>query len=175
MKLYEINEAILAILDRMGVDPETGEVIEEDGDQSEETWAELSALQMEKNRILEYLAKEVLNTRADQDALKTEEERLKAKRSAKEKREERLMHILDRECDGVKTDLGVATVAYRRSEVLDVQDTNEAIQWLKDHDLERCIKIADPEVRKDEVKRLWKGGKQVPGTALVEKRNCLLK
>lgn len=175
MKLYEINKAILDILDRMGVDPDTGEVIDGDGDKSEETWAELSALQMEKNRILEYLAKEVLNTRADQDALKTEEERLKAKRRVKEKREERLMHILDRECDGVKTDLGVATVAYRRSEVLDVQDTNEAVQWLKDHDLERCIKYIAPEIRKDEVKKLWKGGKQIPGTELVEKRNCSLR
>ena len=55
MKLYEVNLAIEDIFERM-VDPETGEIIGDDA-----LMEELAALQMERGRILEYLAKLVLN------------------------------------------------------------------------------------------------------------------
>ncbi len=111
MKLYEINAEILRLTDAIEFDEETGEIL---GD-ADELFTQIQSLQMEKKSILEYLAKLVLNIRAEAAAAKTEEQRLKARRDRLAKKEDRLMKILDRECAGEKTDLGVATFAYRKT------------------------------------------------------------
>ena len=63
MKLYEVNQAIEDIFEQL-VDPDTGEVLAD-----EALMAQLEDLQLERNRILEYLAKLVLNTRAQAASL----------------------------------------------------------------------------------------------------------
>ena len=64
MKLYEVNQAIEGIFELL-VDPETGELLPD-----ENLLEQLDALQLERSRILEYLAKLVLNTRSQMTALK---------------------------------------------------------------------------------------------------------
>ncbi|WP_068540660.1 siphovirus Gp157 family protein [Olegusella massiliensis] len=73
MKLYEINQQIAELIDRIDIDCETGEI----GESTDEVLKELDALEMERTDILTYLAKLVLNTRSDVAALKAEEARLK--------------------------------------------------------------------------------------------------
>ena len=73
MKLYEINEEIMRLTDQLEIDTETGEIIET----TEGVLDQLNALEMDRQSILEYLAKLVLNLRAEAGALKTEEQRLK--------------------------------------------------------------------------------------------------
>ena len=176
MKLYEVDMAIQEVLMKLEdvIDPDTGEILSSP-DAADEVLSELEALQMEKARILEYLAKVTLNTRAEAAAIKAEEDRLKKRRQSLEHKEERLMVIIDRECEGEKTDLGIAVVSYRKSEKLDVTDPKAAIAWLQANGHEDCIKIADPEVRKDDVKKMVKAGTEVPGTVLVAKNNCSLR
>lgn len=82
MKLYEINAEILRLTDAIEFDEETGEIL---GD-TDEMFAQIQLLQMEKNSILEYLAKLVLNIRSEAAAVKTEEQRLKARRDRLAKR-----------------------------------------------------------------------------------------
>ena len=171
MKLYEVNMAIQSALDRLDFDPETGEV----GENTEEVLNELDSLQMERDRILEYVAKVALNTRSDAAALKAEEERLKKRRQALERKEEKLIHILDRECGGVKTDLGFATLSYRKSESVEVSDSAKAVAWLHDNGHSDCVRIPAPEVMKDAVKKLIKNDAKIPGVKLVTKNNCSLK
>lgn len=171
MKLYEINEEILRLTDSIDIDEETGEVLCDidaiaDG---------IDRLQMERRSILEYLAKLVLNTRAEAAALKAEEQRLKERRQRLEKKEDRLMAILDRECGGEKTDLGVATINYRRTTRVDVADAAKAVAWLKRRKLTDCFRIPAPEVAKAEVKKLLTAGTKVPGCALVEDRSYSLR
>ena len=60
MKLYEINQEIECLMMQLEPDPETGEVTA-----TEDILSELDALQMERSRILEHLAKLVLNCRAE--------------------------------------------------------------------------------------------------------------
>ncbi len=176
MKLYEVDMAIQEVLMKLEdvIDPDTGEILSSP-DAADEVLSELEALQMEKIRILEYLAKVTLNTRAEAAAIKAEEDRLKKRRQSLEHKEERLMGIIDRECEGEKTDLGIAVVSYRKSEKLDVTDPKAAIAWLQANGHDDCIKIADPEVRKDDVKKMDKAGTEVPGTVLVTKNNCSLR
>ena len=133
MKLYEVNQAIEELLTQLDPDPETGEVTA-----TEDILLELDSLQMERNRILEYLAKLVLNCRAEAASIRAEEKRLAERRRGLESRDERLMQILDRECAGQKTDCGVATVNYRATSRVEVSDDKAAISWLKQHDHNDC-------------------------------------
>lgn len=171
MKLYEINEEILRLTDQIAVDEETGEILCD----LDAIYAGIDALQMERRSILEYLAKLVLNIRAESAALKAEEARLRDRRTRLEKKEARLLQILDRECAGEKTDLGVATLNYRRTTRVDVADAAKAVAWLKRRKLTDCFRIPAPEVAKAEVKKLLAAGTKVPGCALVEDRSYSLK
>ena len=171
MKLYEINEEILRLTDQIAIDEETGEILCD----MDAITAGIEALQMERRSILEYLAKLVLNLRSEAAAVKAEETRLRDRRSRLEKKEARLMQILDRECGGEKTDLGVATLNYRRTTRVDVTDAAKAVSWLKRRKLLDCFRIPAPEVAKTEVKKLLTAGTRVPGCALVEDRSYSLK
>lgn len=169
MKLYEVNQAIEDIFEQL-VDPDTGEVIPD-----ESHMAQLESLQMERSRILEYLAKLVLNTRSQVSGLKEEEKRLKERRAMLERKDERLMSILDRECHGEKTDCGVATVCYRKTTKVDVNDDATAISWLMENGHPQCYKVPAPEISKTEVKKLLAAGTEVPGVALVQDYSCSLR
>ncbi len=171
MKLYEINEEILHLMNRMEVDEETGEVPAD----MDEILAELDSLQMEKKSVLEYIAKLVINTRAESAMLKEEETRLKSRRDALARKEDRLIFVLDRECDGVKTDLGVATLSYRKTSRVEVADPRQAVAWLKENDHANCYRTPEPEISKTEVKKLLNNGVEVPGCSIIEDRNCSLR
>ena len=171
MKLYEINEAILRTLEEY-TDSETGEVI---GDPVE-MQDQLDALEMERSRILEYLAKLTLNKRSEAAAVKDEEKRLADRRRRLEREENRLLAILDRECAGVKTDLGVATVSYRKSTPAVIDDERQAIEWLEKNGYDDCLKYEAPSIRKDMAKSLiQKQGIAIPGLHVEERRNMSLR
>ena len=117
----------------------------------------------------------VLNLRSDAAALKTEEDRLKDRRKKLEAKEERLLSILDRECAGEKTDCGVATFSYRASTKVDISDSGKAVSWLKENGHQDCYRTPDPEVNKNNIKRLLKAGISIPGASLVEGQTYSLK
>ena len=171
MHLYEINTEIALLMQQLEVDEETGEILTS----SEDILQQLNALDMERSRILEYLAKVVLDTRAEAAALKAEEERLAKHRRIYERREERLIEVLDRECNGQKTDLGIATLRYRATSRVEVSDPAKAISWLRRHKYRDCIRVKEPEVDKTAVRRLLTGGNTIPGIALVTGQSCSLK
>ncbi len=171
MKLYEINNEIAALLAQLEPDPETGEIPSNE----EELIAQINALALRREDILEYLAKQVLNIRAEAAALKAEEERLKKRRDALDAKDKRLIQILDRECDGVTTNLGVATLSYRKTSRLEVTDEAKAVNWLKRHKFTDAIKVVAPTVYKTEVRRLLGAGQKVPGCMVVDDRSCSLK
>ena len=170
MKLYEINEEIDRLTDTIYVDEETGEVV---GDVAA-ICKEIETLQMEKKKVLEYLAKVVLNTRAESAAIKAEEERLKARRDRLDKKAERVLAVIDREC-GEKTDLGVATLSYHSSTAVEVSDNKKAVYWLMINGHMNCCNMQEPKVAKTAVKELIKSGIEVPCCKIVENRNCSLK
>ena len=171
MKLYEINEEILRLIDQIEVDEETGEVKEG----TEEIMKNLDALELQKKSILEYLAKLVMNIRAEAAAIKAEEIRLRNRRYRMEKKETLLLQILDRECAGEKTDLGIATFSYRKTSKLEVLDARKAVNWLKRRKLTNCFRVPEPEVAKTEVKKLIASGQKVPGCSVITDRSYSLK
>ena len=170
MKLYEINDEILRLTDQIVIDEETGEI----GCDLENICAQIDSLRMEKRSILEYLAKLTLNLRAEQTAVKAEETRLHDRRVSLEKKEKRLLQVLDRECGGEKTDLGVATLNYRKTSRVYVTDHNAAIIWLQENH-ENFIRYQEPEISKNDVKKLLAEGTEIPGCSLVEERSYSLR
>ena len=170
MKLYEIDAEILRLTDQIVFDEETGEILCD----IDALTVEIESLQMERKSVLAYLAKLVLNLRAEETALKAEEQRLKDRRLRLEKKEARLMQILDRECAGEKTDLGVATVSYRKTAKLNVTDNGVAVAWLQTNH-EEFIRYQEPEISKNDVKKLLAAGVDVPGVELVNDLSCSLK
>ena len=171
MKLYEVNAEIEALLESLAPDPETGEVPANE----DEIVARLHAMTERRMSILQEIARIALNNRAEADMLKKEEERLKARRTSLENKEKRLIHILDRECAGEKTDLGVATFSYRRANRLNVGDESAAIMWLRENNHPDCLRIPAPEVAKSEVAKLINSGIMVPGCSIVQEMTCRLK
>ena len=85
------------------------------------------------------------------------------------------MEILDRECGGEKTDCGVATVCYRKTTKVEVDDDVTAITWLIDNGHTQCYKVPAPEISKTEVKKLLTAGTEIPGVALVQDYSCSLR
>ena len=168
MKLYEINEKIEHLTEQFEIDEETGEILCD----ADALFEAIGNLQMEKQSILEYLAKVVLNYRADEAALKEEEARLKNRRSVLAHKIDRIMKVLDRECGGEKTDLGVATFCYRKTAKLEVTDPGAAVDWLAKNKFDSCLRIVPPEVAKTEVKKLITKGQDVPGCTIVEDYSC---
>lgn len=171
MKLYEINAAIAELTDQLDFDPKTGEV----GENFDTVMAQIDALNMERQSVLEWIAKVVLNTRAEAAMLKAEEQRLKQRRDALTRKEDRLMQILDRECAGRKTPLGIATFSYRKTSHVEVTDSEKAVRWLKRRKYLDCFRVPAPEVAKAEVKKLINSGVPVPGCAVVEDYSTSLK
>jgi len=171
MKLYEINQSIEELVARLEPDPETGEVCSD----FDTILAELNELQMAHSDILCYLAKIVLDNRAEQAMLKSEEKRLKERRAALESKEERIMRILDRECAGEKTDCGVATVSYRKTTKVDISDNLATVDWLEKNGYDDFIRYAEPEVSKTDIKKLLANGTEIPGATIVQDLSCSLK
>lgn len=171
MKLYQVNEEIARLTDMLGMDPETGEVV----DNADEIIKRIRELGIHREAMLEFLAKQAQNLRAETEAFKAEEQRLRARRQAVENRRARLLELLDRECGGQTTKLGVLTLCHTRSKSLDVSDAAQAAEWLKSNGYAELYHISAPELDKTAVKRLVLSGADVPGCAVVESTSCYLK
>lgn len=178
-KLYEINQELTELFSFEWSDeysawiyPDTGEFLTD-----EEFRKRAEKLGMDKKNIMEWMAKEILNMRGEREMLKAEAARIRERAKRLENKEERFRQILDRECDGKKTDLGVATFSYRKSSAAVWDDANSAdiICWLEEHGHDDCLKYAEPEIRKMELKRLMASGVDVPFAEIEERNNGSLK
>ncbi len=171
MKLYEVNRQLEELIFQLEPDPETGEIPANE----DEIIAQIHALALKREDILCFLAKLALNCRAEAAALKTEEARLKKRQESLEAKDKRLIRILDRECGGETTDLGVATLRYRKTTKVEVTDETRAVNWLKRHKFTDAFRIPAPTVYKTEVRKLMGEGQKVPGCTVVEDRSCCLR
>ena len=83
--------------------------------------------------------------------------------------------LLDRECGGQKTDLGVATLCYRKTSHVEITDKGAALFWLKEMGHEDCYRIPEPEISKLYVGRLLDAGEKIDGVERVTGTSCYLK
>lgn len=161
MKLYEIEQEILDCLDL-----ETGEVIDPE---------RLDALQMERTCKLEGVALWIKNLVADAKAIREEEKALAERRKAAEKKAESLKKWLTDKLYGEKFSTAKVAVSFRRSEGLDVVDTDEFCIWAMGNGRDDFLSYKTPTINADAVKKAIKEGVDIPYARIEERMNIQIK
>lgn len=162
MKLYEIDQAIEAALEG-ALDPETGEVINDD------LMAAYEQLQMDRTQKIENIVCFIKDLDADAKAIREEEKALQSRRKACENRAASLKAYLQWALAGEKFQSARGSVSYRRSSSVQV-DENRLFEIPDDY-----LRYKDPEVDKKRVSEALKAGEQVPGCELVDTISMIIK
>lgn len=156
--LYEINADLEALLNQ--VDPETGEALFDP--------SALDALMMERTEKIEGVCLAVKNLTAEAGAIKAEEDNLKKRREALEKKIDGYMGWLNATLDGDKFETAKVAVGYRKSEQTEITDAEKFWKWAKRH--KDFIRQKDPEADKAKIKAAIKAGETIPGAEIVQKK-----
>lgn len=161
MKLYEIDQAILAL-----VDPETGEILDY------EAFAELKLAREEK---VEGMALWCKNLDAEAAAIKAEENALAERRKPLERKSANLKKYITEILAGDKFTTARVACTFRKSKSVEIQDEAEFIRTMQEGQHFEYLKYSPPTVNKTEITNAIKAGKEVPGAQLVEKCNLSIK
>ena len=156
MNLYDIEYEIMNC-----VDPETGEIIDEQ---------RLDALQMAREKKIENILLWIKNLKSEADAIKIEEKSLADRRKADEKKAESLTQYVQNVLNGEKFKTPRVAVNYRKSEAVIVDDMELMLEVCDDY-----LKYKDPEPDKVKIKAALKDGLDVPGCHLEERQNMTIK
>lgn len=152
MKLYEINEAILAC-----VDPETGEADPE----------KLDKLMLMREEKLEGLALWVKDLKAEADAIRAEEKALAERRQAKERKAESIRAYLEKALAGQKFETSRAVCSFRKSQKVEITDLDKIP--------DDYLRYSTPTADKTAIKAAIKDGISIEGAELVDSISMTIK
>lgn len=161
MKLYEIDEAILNL-----VDPETGEILD---------YEAFEELKMAREEKVEGMALWAKNLDAEAKAIKAEEDALKARRQSLEKKSESLKGYLREILGGNKFSTPRVACTFRKTKSLEIPDEAAFIQAMQESMHYGFLRYKAPEINKTEITNAIKAGQEVPGAILVEKLSMSIK
>jgi phage host-nuclease inhibitor protein Gam len=161
MKLYEIDSAIMAL-----VDAESGEIADIEA---------LNTLVMERDKKIENIALLYKNYTAEAAAIKAEVASLTSRQKSAENEAERLKEYLSFALDGEAFSTPRVSVSYRKSTALEYLDAPALITWMEQNGHDDCVKYKDPELSKSSVTSLIKSGVPVPFATLVNRQNVQVK
>mgnify|MGYP004497273491 FL=1 len=178
MTLYEITDQ-LAILEEYMIDPDTGELLDED-----QFNAKFDEIQMALNDKIESSICFVKNLNAEIEAFKTEEKNLAQRRKVKENLAERIKNRIDTYIKAQYTDedgnvdtIGLnkykmetpkMKLSYRKSESVNITDINSVP---KEYIKTKTEVSAD----KANIKKAIKAGRNINGAELVTNINMQVK
>ena len=161
MKLYEIDQAILAL-----VDPETGEILD---------YEAFSDLKMAREEKIEGMALWCKNLDAEAAAIKAEEAALAERRKPLERKTENLKKYITEILAGDKFATARVACTFRKSKSVEIPDEAAFIQAMQESQHWEYLKFSKPTVNRTEITNAIKAGKDVPGAQLVEKHNLSIK
>ena len=153
MKLYEINQEILACIDL-----ETGEIIAPE---------KLENLQMDRHEKLRNIAFVALNAAADAKAYEEQKKKFAAREKAAKATVEWAKETLARELGGKKMKEAEFTISYRKSEAVEIADLNAVP--------DEFLVPQPPKVDKVGLKEAINGGAVIAGVTIAEKKNIQIK
>ena len=161
MRLYEINDAILSL-----VDPETGEIMD---------YEAFEALAMERDSKIENMALWYKDLVAEAKAIREEELALAARRKASENKAERLKEFLASMLggSGFKTTRVVCT--FRTSAAVEIANEESFIEAMEAIGNTEYLKYRAPEVNKTAIKDALKQGILIDGAEIVQRQNIQIK
>lgn len=153
MKLYEINQEILACIDM-----ETGEIIAPE---------KLEALLMDKHEKLRNIAFVALNAAADAKAYEEQEKKFAARKRSAKATVEWAKATLAAELGGKKMKEAEFTISYRKSEAVEVADEAAVPDEFR---------IPQPDkIDRAALKAALKNGAVIAGAQIVERQNIQIK
>ena len=153
MKLYEINEQIMAC-----IDSETGELIDPE---------KLNELQLAKDEKLENLTLWYKDLIAEANALKEEKDAFAAREKAAKNKAESIKNYLSYVLNGEGFKTTKCAVSFRKSEKTVVDDFDLLPEVL--------LNYPAPKADLAEIKKAIKNGEAVPGAHLEEALNIQIK
>ena len=160
--LYDIDQEILNC-----VDTETGEILDAE---------KLDSLQMERETKLEGVALWIKDLNYEAQMVKEEADKLTARKRALDNRITSLKMWLLVALDGGKLKTPRCNVYPMHSQRVNVADEKELIEFLKTmEEPERFLKVHEPELRKDEIKKALKDGYEIPGAVLETTESVVIK
>ena len=153
MKLYEINEQIMACIDN-----ETGEIIDTD---------KLNELQIAKDEKIENLALWYKDLLAEATALKEEKEAFAEREKAAKNKAESIKNYLSYALNGENFKTTRCALSFRKSEKTVIDDIYSIP--------EKFLKYAEPKADLTEIKKAIKNGEEINGAHLEEAQNIQIK
>lgn len=153
MNIYEINQAILSL-----VDEETGEILDYDAFES---------LQMAREEKIEGVACWIKNLAAEAAAIRQEEVNLATRRKTIENRAASLKKYLEGALQGQKFQTAKCAVSFRKTTKVEVREPAWAIAWAMSNGHGDIVTQAAPEINKNGLAALLKEGNEIPGAELV--------
>ena len=160
MNIYEIDAAILALVD------ENGEITD---------LAALDALQMEREQKIENAILFVKNLKAEVEAFKNEESALAARRRQDERNIERLKGYLDYALAGEKFETPRCAISWRKSVSTKITDESLLMTYAIRNHRDDLLIYAEPKISVSAVKDALKAGEDIQGAELVENLNPIIK
>ena len=160
--LYDIDQEILDC-----VDMETGEILDS---------AKLDALQMVREEKLEGVALWIKDLNAEAEAVKAEADKLTIRKKSLDNKVAQLKQWLLYALNGEKLKTARCSVYQTHSTRLAVADEAGLVKFLQTlEEPERFIKVREPELRKDEIKKALKDGYVIPGAELEESESVVIR
>jgi hypothetical protein len=161
--LYEIKAEMEQAISEMlaTADEETGEV-------SAEAMARFTELQVQKEEKLDNLGAYYKNLLAEAKMLKEEEQSLKARREAKERKAENIKNYLAMILDGEKFESPRVACSWRKSESVAIDDAERLPE-------EYTISKVTVQPDKAKIKEAIKSGAEIDGARLEVKNNLQVK
>lgn len=160
--LYEIDQAVLSVLENgLVFDEETGEVLFDEDN--------FEQLEGERNAKLEAVALYVKSLDAEAAAMKAEETALKKRRETRERKAERLRtYVADSMTlfGDPKIETARVALSFRKSEAVEITDANALRP-----DFWKYTAAVD----KSAIKKAIKAGEVVEGAAIITRQNLQIK
>ena len=195
MKLYEMSADFSELFDNydaivnIEVTPDgKGGFLDDDGNpidpeerrrEMQQAWFDtLDGMEQELVRKAENVAVYIKAMEAEAKSLKAEEDKLKARRQAKENTAKRMReYLMDcmKQANISKIDEPRAVISLRNNpESVEISDENEFISWAnEEHD--DFLRFKAPEINKTAVKNALKSGAEIPFAALTRTQSLTIK
>lgn len=171
MKLYELTSDFAELFDEF-------ESMEDD-DMKQAWFDTLDGIEQEFEVKAENIAVFIKELNAEIEALKQEEERLRARRKAKETKTESLKDYLKScmICIGrLKIDTVKARISIRNNpEAAQFDNEKGFVRMCMENDLEDFLRYKEPEINKTAVKEALKAGEKIPGAELGRTQSIIIK
>ena len=153
MTLYEINTALMAL-----IDDESGEITDYD---------KFSELEMTLAEKRENILLWIKNLNADAKAIKEEEKVLADRRKVIENKADNLRKYIEYDLAGEKFKTARVSVSYRKSTAVNVLDLNKIPA--------EYLRMKEPEADKTAIKEALNNGVKIEGAELIENISMQIK